>query len=117
VELFKFANSSAVIPRMFCPEERSILPVPANEEQMRVSFKLARNSVVRRGTQTPSGKSVPLAVRLERNDLVRSSTAWISCDENSPSCDITVGQGRNMGLVCRIVGIFGCVSLTSGVHV
>jgi hypothetical protein len=66
---------------------------------MRASFKLVRNSAVRLGALTPSGKSVPLVGRLERNDFVRSSTVWISlsCEENSPSCDMAVGM--KVGLV------------------
>jgi hypothetical protein len=95
------------MPRMLYPEESSIFPVhvPANsnEVQMRVSFKLVRNSAVHLDTLTPSGKSVPLVVRLDRNDFVRSSTAWISCGENLFSCDITVGMNVGMAMVCRMV--------------
>ena len=97
------ANSSVDMPRILRPEESRMLPVPEKEVQMRASFKLVRNSAVRLDTETPSGKREPLVMRLERNDFVRSSTAWISCEENSPSCDMAVG--RKMGLVWRRVGI------------
>jgi hypothetical protein len=80
---------------MLRPEESRIFPLPANDVQMRASSRLVRNSTVRLGALTPSGKRLP--VRLERNDFVRSSTAWINKIEGELSFVVRHGSGEKCG--------------------